>query len=89
MLDDDGEYFQEGQEWLGKFKLFLVDEASLDDQLMDLDDGLVLSATAPDPDPAPIVEKAANPHLAVPPVKQRRLGLARRALASRPVNRRD
>ena len=74
------------QMWVDKLKIFLADESTLDEEVMDLDDGPVEFGTA-----VPVIQIAVNPQPnhptpAVPPVKQRRLGLARRALASRPVN---
>ena len=94
VLDDDG-YLQKEengqsnqiqQMWVDKLKIFLADESTLDEEVMDLDDGPVEFGTA-----VPVIQIAVNPQPnhptpAVPPVKQRRLGLARRALASRPVN---
>ena len=74
------------QMWVDKLKIFLADESTLDEEVMDLDDGPVEFGTA-----VPVIQIAVNPQPnhptpAVPPVKQRIMGLSRRALASRPVN---
>ena len=81
----NADYFDLAQLWVDKFHRFLEEEAELDEDVKDLDDGPVESSTT-----VPVVQIAVNPRplpsLAVPSVKQRRLGLSRRALASRPVN---